>query len=112
MALVGGGDDGGDGDLLVAVGGVDEEAIVVDADAVVGVAGVEGDLQHGGEGVGGGDVELGDGGILEGEAGLGGAEDEPDHQDDEEDDDDEGEQRRVEAAAELPLLVVISTVLA
>lgn len=46
MALVGWGEGGGEGDLLAAVGGVSVEFGVVDADAVVGVEGGEGDL-HG-----------------------------------------------------------------
>jgi len=46
VALVGGGEGGGQGDLLAAIGGVGIEFGVVDADAVVGVEGGEGNL-HG-----------------------------------------------------------------
>lgn len=52
MALVGRKNDSRCSNLLVVVRCVDEEAVVVDADPVVGVAGVEGDLEDGGEGVG------------------------------------------------------------
>lgn len=75
MALVGGLDDGGEGDLLVVVGSVDVETIIVDSDAVVGVAGRDGDLEVGGEGAGGGGVELVGGRLLEEEARLSGAQD-------------------------------------
>lgn len=56
VALVDGVDDGVVGDLLVVVGAVDVELVVVDADLGVGVAGVDGDLDGGGDDVGGGDV--------------------------------------------------------
>lgn len=78
VALVEGRDPVGEGDLLGLVGGVDVEAVVVDADAVVGVAGGDGDLELGGEEVGLGEVELDDLGVLEVEPGLGGPEDEVD----------------------------------
>lgn len=92
MALVSGGQSGGEGDLLAAVGGEDLEAVVVDADAVVGVVGVERDLhgerESGGRGIsrsrkgrrkvgGGGEVEVVNGAVLEDEAGFGGPEDGP-----------------------------------
>lgn len=94
VALVDGGDDGVIGDLLVVVGGVDVHPVVVDADAGIGVAGVDGDLDGGGDDVGGGDVEVEDGGVLEGEAGLLGLEDGPHHEDDEEEHEGEGQQPR------------------
>lgn len=77
--------------MLVLVSGVDVAAVVADADAAVGVVEGNGGLHHGGEDVvGKGEVELVDGGVLEVEAGLGGAEDEPYDDDDEKNDQDEG----------------------
>lgn len=123
VALVGGGEGGGDGDLLAAVGGVGVEFGVVNSDAVVGVEGGEGDLHGEGEGVGGwgnggrgvaggGEVEGVDGGVLEDEAGFGGAEDDPDEEDHQEDEEDEAEDRGEYAAEELtPLLVVVAALL-
>jgi len=92
VSLVGGGQGGGEGDLLAAVGGVGVEFGVVDPDAVVGVEGGEGDLHGegqsvggggggGGDGAAGGEVECVNGGILEEETGFGGAEDDPDDED-------------------------------
>lgn len=92
MALVGGIDDGEVGDLLVIVVAVDVELVVVDANPGIGVAADYGDLDGGEQDVGGGDVEGEDGGILDGEAGLFGLEDDPDdedHDEDEEGDDEE-----------------------
>ena len=66
MALIGGWDLRTECDLLVAVNGIDIELVVVDADLVVGVARREGDLEAGGEEVGG-DVEGVNGGVLEDE---------------------------------------------
>lgn len=123
VALVGGGEGGGDGELLAAVGGVGVKFGVDDSDAVVGVEGSEGDLQGEGEGVGGwidggrggaggGEVEGVDGGVLEDEAGFGGAEDDPDEEDHQEDEEDEAEDRGEYAAGELtPLLVVVAALL-
>ncbi|KZV15914.1 hypothetical protein F511_29086 [Dorcoceras hygrometricum] len=88
VALVDRRDDGVEGDLLVAVGGVNVQLIVVDADSGVGVAGVDGDLQGGGEDVGSGDVEREDGGVLESESGFLGLEDGPGDQNCEQDDED------------------------
>lgn len=66
-------------DLLAAVGGVDVDSVVVNADAVVRVAGGESDLEGGREEASpGGNVECVDGGVLEDEVGTRGAEDEPD----------------------------------
>lgn len=106
VALVGVGERGGEGDLLAPVGGVDAERVVVDADARVGVVGGEGDLHGEGEGVGcgGGEVEGVEGGVLEGEVGLCGAEDDPDEEDDEEDEDDEGRDGAEDEAEEVAAL--------
>lgn len=82
------------GDLLAPVGGEGVELVVVDADAIVGVARGEADVQDEGEGVGvaGGEVELLDGGILEVELRPGGSEkEEPDDEDGEEDEEDNDE---------------------
>lgn len=106
VALVEGRDPVGEGDLLGLVGGVDVEAVVVDADAVVGVVGGDGDLEGGSEVVGAGEVELGEGEVADVEFGLGGAEDEPDDEDGEEDEDDEGEDDGEEAAVQLLALAV------
>lgn len=78
VVLVARWESAGDGDALVLVLGVGVEPVVVDADAVVGVAGGDGDLELGGEEVGLGEVELDDLGVLEVEPGLGGPEDEVD----------------------------------
>lgn len=117
VALVGCREESGEGDLLAAVGGVDVEAVVVDADAFVGVAGGEGDLDVGGEEVGSGggvagDVEVVDGGVLEDEPGFGGAEDDPDEEDDEEDENYEAPEANEEAVVALPpLMMVVRTIL-
>jgi len=66
VALIGGWDLRTECDLLVAVNGIDIELVVVDADLVVWVARREGDLEAGGEEVGG-DVEGVNGGVLEDE---------------------------------------------
>ncbi|KAA8518468.1 hypothetical protein F0562_015942 [Nyssa sinensis] len=73
-------------DLLVAVASVDVEFVVVDADLVVRVPRVDGDLDVGGEIIGGGDVEGEDGGVLKDEAWFPGLEDGPDDEDEEEED--------------------------
>ncbi|KAK8496811.1 hypothetical protein V6N13_126155 [Hibiscus sabdariffa] len=65
------------GDLLVIVSGVNVESVVVNADSVVGVPGGQGELEVGGEEVGGGGVECVDGGVLEDEPGLAGTKDCP-----------------------------------
>ena len=114
VALVAGGERRGGGDPLSLVGCKGVELVVVYADAVVEVAGVERDLHDGGEEVGAcGEVELEDGGVLEVELGLGGAEDEPDDEDDDEDNDDEGEDGSEEASVQLAPLAVsmVATVL-
>lgn len=80
---------------------VDPQAVVVDADAGVGVAGGDGDLEGGGEGVGGCGVELVDGGVLEGEGGFGGAQDYPDYEDRDDYEDNEGEEKIKESLVEL-----------
>lgn len=101
VALVRGWKQCGEGDLLVVVGGEDAEAVVVDANSVVGVVGADGDLEGGGEGVGGGGVELVDRRVLEGEAGLGWAEDCPDYEDHEEHQYYEGEDSGKESLVQL-----------
>lgn len=109
VALVDGGDDGVVGDLLVVVGGEGVEFVVVDADLGVGVAGVDGDLDGGGDDVGGGDVEGEDGGVLEDEAGLLGLEDGPDQEDHEEEDEVEDEEARAAPAEDpSPLALVVA----
>lgn len=96
VGLVGGREEGGEGDLLAAVGGVDAEAVVVDADAAVGVVGGDGQLNAGSEdggGDSGGEIKGVDGGVLEDEVGFGRAEDGPgedDHQEDQDCDADYG----------------------
>lgn len=114
VALVDGRQRGGDGDLLVLVGGVDVEAVVVDPDPVVGVARGDGDLEHGREEGGGrgcrrgvcGKVELAERGVLEEEARVGRAEDEVDDERDDGDDEGEGEEEGEEAPAPVPQVVV------
>lgn len=103
VALVGGGDAGPVGDLLAAVDGEDVEAVVVDADLVVGVAGGEGDLEVGGQEVGDGGVEGVDGDVLEDEAGLGGLKDGPHQEDGQEEDEVEYQKPRAAPPEELML---------
>lgn len=66
-------------DLLIAIRDVDKEAVVVDANTLVGIARVEGNLGVGGEGVGRGCLQLVDDGVLEFETGLAGAQHQPDY---------------------------------
>lgn len=106
VALVKGRDAIRERDLLRFVGGVDVEAVVVDADAVVGVLGGDGDLELRGEDVGLAEVELDDGGVLEVEFGLRWAVDEVDDEDDKADDEKEEDDRADQAAARLFALVV------
>ncbi|KAK8540063.1 hypothetical protein V6N13_048836 [Hibiscus sabdariffa] len=73
-------DGGAEGDLLVIVSGVNVEAVVVDADPVVGVSRRKSELEVGGEEAGGGGVESVDGGVLEDEPGLAGTKDCPDEE--------------------------------
>ena len=99
---------GGHGDLHGAVLGVHVGAVVVDADAVVGVAGGERGLHGDGEVGGGADVDAHDAHVVEEEAGLGGAEDEPHDQHDEEEQQDDAHQRRAEPPVKtLPLAVLV-----
>ncbi|KAH0471119.1 hypothetical protein IEQ34_000842 [Dendrobium chrysotoxum] len=78
------------GNLLVFVFSEDVEAIVVDSDAIVRVAGRDGDLKVRGEEICvGGEAELVDRGVLDQEFGLSGTENEPYYEDDEQDEDDE-----------------------
>lgn len=112
MALIRGGQQRWEGDLLAVIGGVDVEFVVVNADFIVGVAGGESDLEIGGEEVWRGEVEGVNGGILEDEMWLRGSEDEPYKEDYEEDGEDEGEEGGQEAAVELfPVVVVVAAVL-
>lgn len=104
MALVGGGDEVREGNLLAAVGGVGVEFLIVDADLVVGVAGGDGDLDVDGEDIRGGDVEGVDGGVLEDEAWVLGLEDCP-HQEYDEEDDEEEDKQSGEASPQLMMLV-------
>lgn len=100
VALVDGRDDGGVSDLLVVIGGVDFHSVVVDADLGVGVVGVDGDLQGCGDDVGGGDGEIEDSGVLEGEGGFLGLETGPDEEDGQQDDEGENEEPCAEAAGD------------
>lgn len=70
VPLVEGRDGGCQRDLLVVVGGVDVQALVVDAHPVVRISRRQGHLEIGGEEIGGGEVEGEDGGIMERELGL------------------------------------------
>lgn len=113
VALVCGREESREGDLLVVVGGVDIDLVVVNADSAVGVARGEGDLEVGGEGVGGaGEVEGVDCGVLEDEMRLGGAEDEPYEEDEEEDQDDEAYEGGEEVAVQLLTVVIVIVVVA
>lgn len=56
---------GGDGDLLALVESVHIELVIVDADAAVGIEGLEGDLEGGGEEGGTCQVEVVDDQVLE-----------------------------------------------
>ena len=86
VALVYRRDERRERDLLRTVGRVDVEPVIVDADLVVRVSGGDGDLEAGGEDIGGGGVEVEDGDVLEDEAGLGGLEDGPHDEDCDEED--------------------------
>lgn len=71
LAVLVEGVDGGDvGDLLAVVGCVEQELIVVDSDFLVWIGGEEGELNVGVEGGGGGEVELSDVSVFEGEVGF------------------------------------------
>uniref|UniRef100_A0A0A9GTR3 Uncharacterized protein n=1 Tax=Arundo donax TaxID=35708 RepID=A0A0A9GTR3_ARUDO len=107
VALVGDGKRGGDGDLEAAVLGEGVDAVVVDADAVVGVARRQRDLHGDGEVGGGGDVDADDGDVVEVEARLAGAEDQPDDEHDEEDDEDDGHDRSAAPPVQLLTLAVL-----
>lgn len=99
---------------MVAVSGISDNPVIINAYAVVGVAGDESDLDEGGENGGPGGIELVDGSVLECEAGVGGAEDQPDDEDDEEDEDDDGQEAREELPEEMlaPVLLVAAVLLA
>ena len=95
-------------DLLVLVGRRDVEAVVVDADAAVRVAGGERHLRRRGEqrrrAVG--QVELPERGVLQVEARVGGAEDQVDDERDHAGEEREGEEDEEQAAAGLAEVVV------
>jgi hypothetical protein len=110
------------GDAEALVLGVHVGAVVVDAHALVAVAGGEGGLHGdgeegevagggGGAGVGttGGDVEADDGEVVEVEARLGGAEDEPDDEDDEEEEEEKDAEdgRAATPVQALPLAILV-----
>lgn len=116
VALVAGRERRVPGDLLAPVGGESVELVVVDADAIVGVARGGGDVQDSGEdvGVACGEVELQYRGILEVELGLGGSEEEePDDEDGEEDekDNDECACGEIEVQSAALAAAVLATVL-
>ncbi|CAH9068431.1 unnamed protein product [Cuscuta epithymum] len=94
VALVDRRDVGVESDLLVVVRGVGPEPVVVNADVAVGVPGDDGDLDGGGQDVGGGEVEVEDGGFLEHESGFRGLENGPNEEDGEEDDEEENQTAR------------------
>lgn len=99
---------GGHRDLHRPVLGVHVGAVVVDADAVVGVARRQRGLHGDGEVGGGADVDAHDAHVVEEEARLGGAEDEPDDEHDEEDEHDDAHQGGAEATVQtLPLAVLV-----
>lgn len=96
------------GYLLALVGDINPEAIVVDADLGVGVCGDEGELDGGVDELWiGGEVELVDLGLLEGEAGLGGVEEEVDEEDEEEEGGEESGQGKEELLVELGIVYVV-----
>lgn len=90
------------GYLLAFVGDINPEAIVVDTDLGVRVCRDEGDLEGGVDELRiGGEVELVDLGLLEGEAGLGGMEEEVDEEDEGEEGGEESGQGKEELLVEL-----------
>ncbi|KAG2560193.1 hypothetical protein PVAP13_8KG074351 [Panicum virgatum] len=113
VALVHRREPGRERDLLVLVGGVDVEAVVVHADAAVGVVGGDGELRRRGEQRRGavGEVELAERGVLEDEARVRGAEDEVDDERDEADEEGE-EQEDAQQAPERLLELVVAVVAA
>ncbi|CAH9117784.1 unnamed protein product [Cuscuta europaea] len=108
MTLVDRRDIGVESDLLAVVRSVGLEPVVVNADVAVGVPGDDGDLDVGGQDVGGGEVEAKDCGFLEHESGFGGLKNGPDEEDGEEEDEEENQTARNGSADYLssPLLVV------
>lgn len=78
--LISGRDGGSEGDLLIIISGVAYQAVVVDCDLVVGVFGLNRDLEDRRQG-GPRDVEAVYGGILEEELGLGGLQHGPNDED-------------------------------
>jgi hypothetical protein len=115
VALVHGGERRGHRDLLVLVRRVDVEAVVVDPDAVVGVAGRDGHLQGGGEQARGvGEVQLPEGRVLQEEARVRGAQHQVHDQRDDGHDEGQAQQEPEQAPARLPevVLAVVAAVLA
>ncbi|GAB2222401.1 hypothetical protein Drorol1_Dr00013618 [Drosera rotundifolia] len=88
----------GIGNLLVAIDHIDVRGVVVDAYVVVGIVGVNCDLEYRGEDVGGGQVEGENRRVLEGELGFLGLQDGPGDKEDEEDDEADDEEAHEEAA--------------
>ncbi|TYK04331.1 hypothetical protein E5676_scaffold21333G00010 [Cucumis melo var. makuwa] len=97
VALVGRLNAGTESDLLVTVNGVDVEAVVIDSDLVVGVAGRDGDLDTGGDEVSSGDIEEVDGGVLDDEFGLCRLKNGPNKEDCEEDEEEKNEDSGVDS---------------
>ncbi|KAF5473930.1 hypothetical protein F2P56_005877 [Juglans regia] len=112
VALVGGRDLAAEGDLLVAVTGVDVELVVVNTDLVIRIAGVKGDLEGGCEEVRrGGDVEGVDGSVLEYKPGLAWLENGPDNEHSHQDDEVEDEDARTDSLEYLaPLVPVVAAI--
>lgn len=69
--------------LLVVVGGVNIHLVVIYAYVAIGITGVNGGLNRGGEDVRGGDIEDEDGGVLEDETGFFGLKNGPNDEDSE-----------------------------
>uniref|UniRef100_A0A7C8Z3S2 Uncharacterized protein n=1 Tax=Opuntia streptacantha TaxID=393608 RepID=A0A7C8Z3S2_OPUST len=78
--LISGRDAGWEGDLLIMISGVACQAVVVDSDLVVGVLGLNRDLEDRRQG-GPRDIEAVYGGVLEEEPGLGWLQHGPNDQD-------------------------------
>lgn len=109
VALIGGRDGGAEGDLLALVSDVGFEAVVVDSDVVVRVAGDERDLETGCQEVGDGGVEGVNGDVLKSEGRFGGSEDcpyEKNSEQDKEEEDDYAPEDSLESPPLLSLVVV------
>lgn len=95
------------GDLLAVVGGVDVQLVVVDSDLGVGVTGVNGDLEGGGDDVRRRDGEVEDGGVLEDETGFFGLKDGPCYQENHQDDEAEDEKSGAAPPDNLSILALV-----